>query len=147
MHNRLATTLETLIADLDAEITAYEATQQQQTSKAILICSHAAPLIALGRVLTGRMPKDSGEEDFNVFTAGLSTFVRRSTSTGSSYNGNIGHDDDKQSIEPLLAPGTKPLRPGMKVPEWEGGKGVGGGWDCVRNGDCSFLSGGAERGW
>lgn len=97
------------------------------------------------------MPEDSGEEDFNVFTAGLSTFVRRSnsdtSSTGPSYKGYAGYDDDKRSIETLLAPGTKPLRPGMKVPEWEGGRGVGGGWNCIRNGDCSFLSGGAERGW
>lgn len=28
-----------------------------------------------------------------------------------------------------------------------GGEGVLGGWDCVVNGDCSFLSGGEERGW
>jgi transcription factor C subunit 7 len=25
--------------------------------------------------------------------------------------------------------------------------GVGGGWECTVNGDCSFLSGGEERGW
>lgn len=91
------------------------------------------------------MPVDSGEEDFNVFTAGLSTFVRRGPTP---ETGRIGGVDDERGVERLLAPGTKMLRPKMtRVPNWEGGKGVGGGWDCVGNGDCSFLSGGAERGW
>ncbi|KAL2373440.1 hypothetical protein RJZ57_002073 [Blastomyces gilchristii] len=36
---------------------------------------------------------------------------------------------------------------GKKVPRWQGGVGVGGGWDCVGNGECGFLSGGKERGW
>lgn len=144
LHDRLATTLETLIADLDAEISAYEASHpdEPKTSKAILICSHAAPLIALGRALTGYMPEDSGVEDFNVFTAGLSTFVRRSSASASAS----ATVDMTQGLE-SLAPGTKPSRPGMEVPAWQGGRGVGGGWDCLRNGDCSFLSGGAERGW
>lgn len=31
--------------------------------------------------------------------------------------------------------------------DWIGGKGIQGGWDCIKNGDCSFLKGGAERGW
>ncbi|KAI9932185.1 hypothetical protein ASPWEDRAFT_480119 [Aspergillus wentii DTO 134E9] len=139
LHDRLATALACIIADLDAEISALEATQppSAHTSKAVLICSHAAPLVAVGRALTGKMPADSGEEDFNVFTAGLSTFKRRSGSSAGSAGG-----------VDLLAPGTKPIRSeGLSVPNWQGGKGVGGGWDCVGNGDCSFLSGGAERGW
>lgn len=93
---------------------------------------------------------DSGEEDFNVFTAGLSKFVRRGSAVAgatTARHGDRNDDDDGRSIEQLLALGTYPLRPGMKVPEWMNGRGVGGGWDCVRNGDCSFLSGGAQRGW
>jgi len=31
--------------------------------------------------------------------------------------------------------------------DWAGGRGVRGGWDCEVNCDCSFLSGGEERGW
>jgi len=31
--------------------------------------------------------------------------------------------------------------------EGRGGRGVGGGWDLTVSGDCSFLSGGEERGW
>ncbi|KAF9885903.1 hypothetical protein FE257_012193 [Aspergillus nanangensis] len=142
LHDRLATALSCIIAEVDAEIATVEASQppSARTSKAILICSHAAPLIAIGRALTGRMPEDSSEEDFNVFTAGLSTFVRRAG--GSSAAG------DSWSMEDVLAPGTRAGRfPAVQVPDWRGGKGVLGGWECVANGDCSFLSGGAERGW
>jgi transcription factor C subunit 7 len=39
--------------------------------------------------------------------------------------------------------------PETKIPtiSWKGGNGVGGGWEVKLNGDCSFLSGGEERGW
>lgn len=93
-------------------------------SKAILICTHAAPLIAAGRALTGHMPEDSSEEDFRPFTAGVSTFVRRKR---------------KKSVVVVESKGM--------APDWRGGKGVGGGWDCIGNGECGFLSGGEERGW
>lgn len=143
LHNRVATALEGIIADVDAQISALEAELpvELRTSKSVLICAHAAPLIAMGRVLTGRMPDDSSEEDFNVFTAGMSTFKRKGASFGvvesSHQNGNM---------ESPLAVGTKLIRASGSVPQWRG-RGVGGGWDCVANGDCSFLSGGAERGW
>lgn len=137
LHNRVATALSGIIADLDAEITALEANvpPEQRTSKSVLICGHAAPLIAMGRALTGRMPEDTSEEDFFVFTAGLSTYTRRSATVS----------DKKLEPATALAEGTALLRVDG-VPEWQG-CGVGGGWDCVKNGDCSFLSGGAERGW
>lgn len=133
----MATALEGIIADVDAEVAALEENipADQRTSKSILICSHAAPLIAMGRALTGNMPDDTSVEDFFVFTAGLSTFRRR----GNSRNRDESRDRS------LLADGTQFVRT-RGVPGWEG-RGVGGGWDCVSNGDCSFLSGGAERGW
>ncbi|KAJ5774951.1 hypothetical protein N7457_009847 [Penicillium paradoxum] len=140
LHNRVAIALEGIIAEIDAEIAALEAglPLDQRTSKSVLICAHAAPLIAMGRVLTGRMPDDSSEEDFNVFTAGLSTFKRRDGSATGQKEG---------LTENPLAEGTKFIRASRAVPLWRGGRGVGGGWDCLANGDCSFLSGGAERGW
>jgi len=143
LHNRVATALEGIIADIDAQVTELEAQlpAEQRTSKSVLICAHAAPLIAMGRALTGRMPDDSSEEDFNVFTAGMSTFKRRGTSSGVvESNGQNGN------LESPLAEGTKFIRASGSVPQWRG-RGVGGGWVCVANGDCSFLSGGAERGW
>ncbi|KAF7716112.1 Uncharacterized protein PECH_006525 [Penicillium ucsense] len=137
LHDRVATALEGIIADVDAEITALEAhlPQDQRTSKSILVCAHAAPLIAMGRVLTGNMPEDSSEEDFFVFTAGMSTFKRR-----------VIRDRDQSRPLSLLADGTRFVRC-EGVPAWEDGRGVGGGWTCVKNGDCTFLSDGAERGW
>ncbi|KAL4795753.1 histidine phosphatase superfamily [Aspergillus venezuelensis] len=143
LHHRLATALAGIIREVDAEITAAEAdiAVEKRTSKAVLICAHAAPLIAIGRVLTGHMPSDSGEEDFYVYTAGLSTFRRRG-------GGSIGAESVDRKNEGLLAEGTKITDPERTfVPDWQNGKGVGGGWDCIVNGDCSFLSGGAERGW
>ncbi|KAJ5711912.1 Histidine phosphatase superfamily clade-1 [Penicillium malachiteum] len=135
LHNRAATTLAGIIADLDSEITALEVNipPEQRTSKSVLICSHAATLIAMGRVLTGFMPEDTSQEDFFVFTAGMSTFRRR----------GVGADKIDRSAG--LAEGTELFR-AEGVPEWMG-RGVGGGWECLKNGDCSFLSGGAERGW
>lgn len=126
LHDRVAATLASIIAQADAEIAAAEAghaADPPRTSKAILICSHAAPLIAMGRALTGRMPTEFGEIDFNVFTAGLSTFTRR---------------------EPVSEGDQVVLG---AVPDWKSGKGIGGGWECVKNSDTSFLSGGAESGW
>lgn len=145
LHNRVATALEGIIADIDAEISALEADvpPDQRTSKSVLICAHAAPLIAMGRVLTGLMPDDASEEDFNVFTAGLSTFKRR----GASSAGSAGQSGGETEIESPIAGGTKFIRVSGPPPQWRNGCGVGGGWDCLANGDCSFLTGGAERGW
>ena len=113
-----------IIADLDTE---------GSEPKAVLLCTHAASLIAIGRALTGKMPEDVNEEDFKPFTCGLSKFVRRPI-------------QPRQEGEPL-----EPLESGSRGPatnvDWRDGKGVGGGWDCVLNGDCSFLDGGEERGW
>ncbi|KAJ5581595.1 hypothetical protein N7535_000215 [Penicillium sp. DV-2018c] len=151
LHNRVATALEGIIADVDAEISKSEAelAPSERTSKSILICAHAAPLIAMGRALTGRMPDDSSEEDFNVFTAGLSTFKRREIL--SSSDAGRGCEDEGKAVGgdegPPLAEGTRFIRVSESAPVWRGGRGVGGGWDCVANGDCGFLSGGAERGW
>lgn len=117
LHERVAFALAKIIEISDRE-----------GVKAIVLSSHAAAIIAIGRVLTGRMPGDVTELDFYCFTAGLSTFVRKS-------------DGDGKSVAELGGEGRIPdLR-------WRGGKGVGGGWKCTGNSDCSFLSGGEERGW
>ena len=48
----------------------------------VLICGHAAQIIATGRALTGRLPDDLDEDDFQCFTCGLSRFERRGDRTG-----------------------------------------------------------------
>ena len=117
LHDRIAYALHKIIERSDRE-----------GVKAIIICSHAASILAIGRALTGRMPEDIEEQDFKPFTCGLSKFSRKSLDA---------HKDVKQ------------WREGYDIPRipWKNGAGVGGGWICELNGDCSFLSGGEERGW
>ncbi|KAL3425999.1 phosphoglycerate mutase [Phlyctema vagabunda] len=120
LHDRTAYALHRIIEQSDKE-----------GVKAIIICTHAATLIAIGRCLTGRMPKDIEAEDFHPFTCGLSTFTR------------------KQSGETAGSASGSWSAPGDEIPKvaWKDGNGVGGGWTCKTSGDCSFLSGGQERGW
>ena len=119
LHDRVAYALHKIIEQSDRE-----------GVKAICVCTHAATLIAMGRALTGRMPSDIGEEDFRPFTCGVSTFVRRKGK-------RVG-----EKVVEWKGPETEVPRP-----NWRDGKGVGGGWECTVSGDCSFLSGGEERGW
>lgn len=119
LHDRVAYALHKIVEDCDRE-----------GVEAILICTHAASLIAIGRALTGRMPENIEEEDFRPFTCGLSTFVRRGGGEG------VSPVKEWSGVE-------------NEIPEvqWRGGKGVQGGWTCTVSGDCSFLKGGEERGW
>ncbi|KAK2762199.1 hypothetical protein FQN54_001208 [Arachnomyces sp. PD_36] len=129
LHDRLALTLSRIVAEVDSELDAEEEKNREggeQQSRAILICTHAASLIAIGRALTGNMPEDPSEVDFRPFTAGLSTFVRRGRGKEAGSGGAVEEGGEL---------------------DWKGGKGIGGGWDCVGNGECGFLSGGEERGW
>lgn len=119
LHDRTAYALHKIIDKSDKE-----------GVRAIVICTHAATLIAMGRVLTGVMPDDVGEEDFRPFTCGLTRFVRKSK---------------KSTAQGGTQEWTGPGSPIPRI-RWKGA-GVGGGWELRENGDCSFLSGGEERGW
>ncbi|KAI9849821.1 MAG: hypothetical protein M1837_000035 [Sclerophora amabilis] len=122
LHARVAMTFNRMISALDEE---------EGEPKAILICTHAATMIAAGRVLTGKKPPMWEEDDFAAWTCGLSTFVRRRTR--GAQNHDRGHGEAGEAEIDNEA-------------RWEG-TGVTGGWDCIVNGDCSFLDGGPERGW
>ncbi|KAF2485509.1 histidine phosphatase superfamily [Neohortaea acidophila] len=123
LHDRLAYCLDRLIKRAD---------EDPKGPKAILLCSHAAAIISIGRALTGRMPEEVGEEDFQCYTAGVSKFRRRKQAGSSSQKSK---DWDPQYSD--------------RVPDvgWRDGSGVAGGWDCELNSDCSFLENGEERGW
>lgn len=103
--------------------------------RAILICTHAATMIAIGRALTGQMPEDVCKDDFGTYTCGVSKFRRRAT--GRTADGGVGNG----MLEKWEA--------GMIVPQldWREGKGVGGGWDCEVDCYCGHLQDGKERGW
>ncbi|KAK4169206.1 phosphoglycerate mutase [Cladorrhinum sp. PSN259] len=151
LHDRVAEAMEHLIAECDKD-----------GVKAVLLCSHAATIIALGRVLTGRMPENIEEEDFRAFTCGLSSYKRRqmtagtgaetdktggqpgrkdvSAAAGHSSNNNANADLDSGSGESGESSNL------LRV-NWRGGRGVRGGWDCELNSDCAHLELGEERGW
>lgn len=45
--------------------------------RAVVLCTHAAVVIALGRVLTRNIPASVETEDFHAFTCGLSVYRRQ----------------------------------------------------------------------
>lgn len=90
--------------------------------RAVVLCSHAASVIALGRVLTGCVPDDPSTEDIKAFTCGLSVYRRQERQVIS----DLRHGETDSGIETPIEVG---------------------GWTCELNSDCSFLSGGEERGW
>ncbi|KAK4631649.1 Transcription factor tau subunit [Fulvia fulva] len=132
LHDRVAYALQHIIARADAD---------PAGPKTLLICTHAAAMIAIGRTLTGRMPEDEGEEDFKCFTCSFSKFVRRQQPITDGTNGAKANGTQLNSDWTPESPD--------QVPDigWRNGNGVSGGWHCEINGDCSFLAGGEERGW
>lgn len=150
LHDRVAMTMDALIRQCD-----------QSGIRAMLLCSHAATIIALGRVLTGNMPDNVEAEDFCAFTCGLSVYKRRNDIqvTGNNQIGQgvaVPSRGPLEHIKPTSPPGKASHNryshgPAESFPprsvDWKDGKGVGGGWVCEANSDCSFLSGGEERGW
>ena len=79
LHARVNSALNRLITKLDDD---------PAQPRTVLICTHAATMIAIGRVLTGNMPDDPDEDDFQCYTASLSKFVRRSTKPERGVIGN-----------------------------------------------------------
>ncbi|KAL9043234.1 MAG: hypothetical protein Q9180_000016 [Flavoplaca navasiana] len=122
LHDRVAIALTHIIASVDAE------SKTKDTS--ILICTHAATLIAIGRALTGNMPDDPNVDDFTAPTAGITKFIRK-------------QNPERDAVKPS----SHEVAKGIGSVGWRNGKGVAGGWTCVLNGNCDHLKGGAERSW
>jgi transcription factor C subunit 7 len=74
LHTRIAKALEEVVRCVDAELKDVGREAEEVT---LLICGHAAQIIASGRALTGQMPEDLDEEDFRCYTCGISKFLRR----------------------------------------------------------------------
>lgn len=74
LHERVGRGLEEVFREVEGE-----SGDQKVT---LLICFHAAGVIAAGRMLTGRIPSDWSEPDFKCFTAGVSRFVRKEDGKG-----------------------------------------------------------------
>lgn len=120
LHERVAYVMARIVADADAACTSDQ-------PEAIVVSTHAAVLIALGRALTGRVPEDRNEKDFDTFTCSVSTYKRRKRAE---------HED------------LQIWTPGNAVPEFEWREhGIGGGWDCTVNAAVDHLANGGERNW
>ncbi|KAL7798418.1 histidine phosphatase superfamily [Trichoderma ceciliae] len=113
LQARLTATMQSIIDRCDAE-----------DRRAVVLCTHAAVVIMLGRILSGRFPETVDTDDFHAFTCGLSVYRRRL----------INQDDGS-------------LGKGDMTGKESGPSTVVGGWSCEANSDCSFLTGGEERGW
>ncbi|EWY98731.1 hypothetical protein FOYG_03066 [Fusarium oxysporum NRRL 32931] len=113
LYGRVAAAVRAIIERCDAE-----------GHRAVVLCTHAAVVITLGRILTGRIPKAIEEEDFHAFTCGLSTYHRRGP--GLKRTPMLGPNKSH--------PPTSDLSP---VGEWQ----------CEIDSDCGFLTSGEERGW
>ena len=123
LHDRIAYTLYQIVTDLDSD---------PSQPKTLLICTHAASMIAIGRALTGKMPGDADTPDFKAYTASLSRYTRRTFELpGQGPAGQLvkAKNDD---VYPKV--------------DWKD-FGIKGNWNCVQNGYTDFLSKGAERGW
>lgn len=116
IHERVAVALARLIKRIDEE--------GEKGPRTIVLCAHAAPNIAMGRVLTGE-----SEKEVRVGTCSVSEYRRKAIG---------GVEEGQGEVEPGNMEKGKVA--------WVG-SGVGGGWEMRRNGDCEFMKGGEERNW
>lgn len=149
LQRRITKALRGIIQQCDADGT-----------RAVLLCTHAAVIILIGRILTGRLPASVDMDDFKAYTCGLSVYSRSETASGTSYAATAG--DSWASRDGRRPPSSEPrmYQPASQrdsciycMPTYtllstaDTAPDLVGGWDCHLNSDCSFLSGGPERGW
>ncbi|KAI0118903.1 RNA polymerase III transcription initiation factor complex component [Nemania sp. FL0031] len=125
LYERTASCIQTIIDQCD-----------QEGKRAVVISTHAAVVIALGRVLTANVPEDASVEDFGAFTCGLSVYRRQGIDQGRSTTGTTDRAAAIRDQAPMPAD-----------PPQTCGFGLSSHWRCEVNSDCSFLRGGEERGW
>ena len=137
LHLRIKHALAAIVQDVNQEFSSQGKGDEEVT---ILICGHAAQIIASGRALTGwkaaeREEQEGGfdEEDFLCFTCGISRFERR-LKVGAGRGEAEPSERSKLSADvEAEAEGETNENPGI--------------WTCTQNSDCSHLSTGEERGW
>ncbi|KAI0191185.1 histidine phosphatase superfamily [Xylaria flabelliformis] len=136
LYERVASCIQAIIARCD-----------QEGKRTVLISTHAAVVIALGRVLTGKVPEDVSVEDFKAFTCGLSMYRRQGVHQDRSITAATSRptktreryaDAQKATDTP---PWSQSLASDPQEPRDLSR------WICEVNSDCGFLRGGEERGW
>ncbi|KAI3336522.1 phosphoglycerate mutase-like protein [Xylariaceae sp. AK1471] len=149
LYERVASCIQAIITRSD-----------QEGKKAVLICTHAAVVIALGRILTGKVPEDVSVEDFGAFTCGLSVYRRQgvdedrhivaATNRVAPIGGHVQKYADIRNVMQSLdsrSPALDSRGPARPRFEQRRGFSLSSHWTCEVNSDCSFLRGGEERGW
>lgn len=119
LYDRARSALENIIEQCDAD-----------GHRTVILCSHAAVVISLGRVLTGNIPETVDVKDFGAYTCGLSRY-RRSKMDPRLDSSRIKGEADRRTSAGVTEPRAQST----------------GHWVCESNSDCSFLSSGPERGW
>ena len=76
-----------LVARVRAAMQALIRRCDDEGRRSVVICSHAAVIIVLGRVLTGQHPDEMDTEDFKAFTCGLSVYARGGGAEGNNTDG------------------------------------------------------------
>jgi transcription factor C subunit 7 len=130
VHARAAAAVERIVAACEAD-----------GVRAVLICTHAPLVVAVARALVGR-PRDLAEPDFVAYTCGLMTFVR------GDAPGDAPVDAAKVKARgdaTVNARGDSTVNATADVDAANTARDSA--WVCTVNADCSFLSGGPERGW
>lgn len=147
LYDRVASCIQAIIERCD-----------QEGKKSVLLCTHAAVVIALGRILTAKVPEDVSVEDFGAFTCGLSVYRRQEFNKDVPTNINrakaIGGLQECKNSPNVMQAVVDPRSPaldyrGPASPEFgqSCSFSISSHWTCEVNSDCSFLRGGEERGW
>ncbi|KAK6438854.1 C6 zinc cluster transcription factor-like protein [Oleoguttula sp. CCFEE 5521] len=119
LYERSAYVLSRLIKQLDEDPSGPES---------VVLCTHAASLVAFSRVLAGNVPSDPSTQDFIAYTACVTRFERQ----------------DAVPVKVL----PKPVASSRKLQsDWLNEHARGGRWRCVLNGYSGYLSSGRQRGW
>lgn len=119
LYARSAYVLSNLIQALD---------EDPAQPESVLLCTHAASLVAFSRVLAGNIPEDPANTDFIAYTSCVTRFERH----------------NPVPVHVLKAPSTGEVaRNGVRKTD----KALGGEWNCVVNGYGGFLHHGRQRGW
>ncbi|KAI0866830.1 RNA polymerase III transcription initiation factor complex component [Xylaria cubensis] len=140
LYERVASCIQAIIARCD-----------QEGKRTVLISTHAAVVIALGRVLTGKVPEDVSVEDFKAFTCGLSMYRRQGVHqdrsiTAATSRPTKTRDRAERYADAQKATDTPPWSQSLASDPQEP-RDLSSRWICEVNSDCGFLRGGEERGW
>ncbi|GAB0136688.1 hypothetical protein EsDP_00004981 [Epichloe bromicola] len=83
-------------------------------TRAVVLCSHAAVIILIGRILTAQVPASVDVDDFHAYTCGLSVYSRTGTGTKATAKDSLASRRDRrpESSEPALLSSTGKLYEG-----------------------------------